>query len=243
MHQRSELRRKTLDLLAPVAQNGRWRDDEGWRHSTGLFPLLVLVRLPELEELLHFIAVQFHPLPAELDQGCFSVNELLPFLFRDYLAPNRQLVLVGDDRAESEIAMTGCSCPLGGTQSRFEADLRAPASLGCPPRRDDHGVTRVSEHPCTLLQEGERLVQSEVTPGRAVCGQPIPDRGIDPRGIPQGQQQIFLEVLAEGPGGFSAVLRLETPILLQAQLERGIVPGRDEKVQVPVIDIAGRRLL
>ncbi|HYL42027.1 MAG TPA: hypothetical protein VEU97_01465 [Ktedonobacteraceae bacterium] len=27
------------------------------------------------------------------------------------------------------------------------------------------------------------------------------------------------------------------PILIQAQLERGIVPGSGEKVQVPVVDI------
>ena len=40
MHQRAELWRKALDLLAPVAQNGRWRDDESWRHFTCLLPLL-----------------------------------------------------------------------------------------------------------------------------------------------------------------------------------------------------------
>src|SRR5260370_9151430 len=106
--------------------------------------LLVLVRLPELEELLHFVAIQFHPLPPELDQGCFRVHELLPFLFRDHLTPNRQLLLVGDERTETEIAITGRSCPLGRTQSCFEAYLRAPSSLGCPPRRDDHHIAPTS---------------------------------------------------------------------------------------------------
>src|SRR5205807_2301856 len=98
--------------------------------------LLVLVRLPELEELLHFIAIQFHPLPPELDQGCFRVHELLPFLLRDDLAPNRQLVLVGDDRSETEIALADRSCSFGRSQRRFEANLRTPPSLGRPPCRD-----------------------------------------------------------------------------------------------------------
>ena len=71
--------------------------------------LLVLVRLPELEELLHLVAIQFHPLTPELHQGSFRVNELLPFLCRDYLASNRQLVLVRDDSTETEMAITGCS--------------------------------------------------------------------------------------------------------------------------------------
>src|SRR6266581_8813288 len=119
--------------------------------------LLVLVRLPELEELLHFVTIQFYPLPPELDQGCFGVDKLLPFLFRDYLTPNRQLILIRDDCIEVEVALTNRCSPLGRTQRRFEADLRAPASLGCPPRRDDHSVTRVSKHPCTLLQKRERL--------------------------------------------------------------------------------------
>src|SRR5712692_7683015 len=40
MHQRAELRREALDLLAPVAQHGCRRDNEGWRYATGLLPLL-----------------------------------------------------------------------------------------------------------------------------------------------------------------------------------------------------------
>src|SRR6266496_2925185 len=75
--------------------------------------LLVLVRLPELEELLHLVAIQLYPLPPELDQGCFSIDELLPLLFRDYLASNRQLILVGDDSSEVEMARAGRSCSFG----------------------------------------------------------------------------------------------------------------------------------
>ena len=113
--------------------------------------LLVLVRLPELEELLHFVAIQFHPLSPELDQGRFRAHELLPFLFRDDLTPNRQLVLVGDDRTETEMAVADCSCSFGRPQRCFEANLCTPPSIRRPPRRDDHGVTRVSKHPGTFL--------------------------------------------------------------------------------------------
>ncbi len=246
MHQRAKLRREALDLLAPVAQYGCRRDDEGRGHATGLLPLLeqasndlqgfaqahvvrqtgiqaqvfqvlepgdtaplvvaqaplqglwifnggerilvmeprqhilqalimvpfqivlglgpnlqhiqerdlrllVLVRLPELEALLHFVAIQFHPLPPELDEGRFRVHKLLPFLFRDDLTSNRQLVLVGDDRTEAEIALADRSSPFGRTQSSFKADLRTPPSLGRPPRRDDHGIARISKHPGALV--------------------------------------------------------------------------------------------
>ena len=40
MHQRAQLRREALDLLAPVAQHGGRRDDEGWWYVTGLLALL-----------------------------------------------------------------------------------------------------------------------------------------------------------------------------------------------------------
>ena len=39
MYQRAQLRRKALDLLAPVAQHGCRRDDQGRRHAAGLLPL------------------------------------------------------------------------------------------------------------------------------------------------------------------------------------------------------------
>ncbi len=45
------------------------------------------------------------------------------------------------------------------------------------------------------------------------------------------------------PGNLCAGLRIEIPVVVQAQFERGIAPGRDEKVQVPVVDIGGGRLL
>src|SRR5205823_10956693 len=80
-------------------------------------------------------------------------------------------------------------------------------------------------------------------PSRWGCRQPIPDLRIDACGISQGQQQIFLEVPAEMLDNLSAGLLIEIPVIVQAQLKRGIVPGRDEKVQLPVIDIGGGRLL
>src|SRR5258706_3555425 len=127
--------------------------------------LLMLVRLPELKELLHFVAIQLHPLSAELDQGCFGVDEMLPFLFCDYLAPNRQLGLLGDYAIEAEIARIGRRCPFRRAQRRFEADLRAPTTLGCPPRGDDYSVASISKHPGALLQERESFVQSHGAPG------------------------------------------------------------------------------
>ena len=51
--------------------------------------LFMLVRLPELQELLHFIAIQLHPLTSELNQGCFSIDQLFPLLFRNNLPANR----------------------------------------------------------------------------------------------------------------------------------------------------------
>ena len=135
--------------------------------------------------------------------------------------------------------MINRSCPLRRTQRRFEADFRAAASIGCPPRWNDYSVASISKHPGAFLQERERLVQRETAPGRVVCSHPSPDRGINPRGISQRQQQIFLEVPAERPGSISPVPWMKTPILVQAQLERGIMPGSNEKVQLPIIDIGG----
>src|SRR5260370_3060248 len=82
-----------------------------------------------------------------------------------------------------------------------------------------------------------------MAPCWVVCGHPCPDRGINPCCIPQGQQQIFLEVLAERSGNFSSVPRFKIPILVQTQLERGIVSGRNKKVQLPIVDICGGSLL
>src|SRR5258708_12094614 len=115
--------------------------------------LLVLVRLPELQELLHFVAIQFHPLSPELNQGCFRVDELLPFLFRDYLAPNRELVLVGDDCIETEIAISGRCCSLRRTLRAFEADLRAPPPLPSPPPLAHHPLPNSPAYPAPPLQE------------------------------------------------------------------------------------------
>src|SRR6266481_978516 len=82
-----------------------------------------------------------------------------------------------------------------------------------------------------------------MAPCWVVCGHPCPDRGIDPRCIPQSQQQIFLEVLAERSGSFSSVPRFKIPILVQTQLERGIMSGRNKEVQLPIVDIRGQSLL
>src|SRR5947209_3808503 len=133
--------------------------------------LLILMRLPELEKLLHLLAIQFHPLTSELDQGCFGIDELQPFLLCDHLASNRELILVGDDIAKAEVATTNCCRSLLGlTQGCFEADLRASPPIGCPPRWDNYGVACFFEYPGTLFQECERLVQSKAAASWLVCG-------------------------------------------------------------------------
>ena len=53
------------------------------------FGFLALMRLPECEQLLHLLAVQFHPLPPKLDQRRFSIHKLLPLIFSDYLTSHR----------------------------------------------------------------------------------------------------------------------------------------------------------
>ena len=63
-----------------------------------------------------------------------------------------------------------------------------------------------------------------------VGGQAIPDGGIDLRGVPQGEQQLFLKIETKGLGGLHAVLELEMPIVLQTQLKRRIMLGGNEKV-------------
>src|SRR5438105_3681781 len=40
MHQCTELRRKALDLLAPVAEYRRRRDNESWQYTFSFLPLL-----------------------------------------------------------------------------------------------------------------------------------------------------------------------------------------------------------
>src|SRR5205085_3370608 len=91
--------------------------------------------------------------------------------------------------------------------------------------------------------ECECFVQSETAPSWAVCSQPIPDFGVDARGISQSEQQIFLEILAEVLDNLGASLRIEVPVVIKAKLERRIMPGCDEKVQLPVVDIGGGGLL
>ena len=157
--------------------------------------LVLSVRFPELEELLHLVAIELHPLPTELDQGRLGVDELLPFLFGDELAPNRELIVIGDEGVETEVTRAVCGGAFGGPRCRLEADLRAPAPLGGPPGGDDHSVARVFEHPGAFLEEREGLIQGQAAAGRVGCGQPVPDLGIDPCGVPQGQQQILFEVL------------------------------------------------
>ena len=139
------------------------------------------MRLPELKKLLHLVAVQFHPLAPKLDQWRFCVDKLLPFLFGNSLAANGQLILVGDDHVEIKIALTGSGCPLGRTQRCFEADLRAAASFGGPPRRNHHGVARVCKHPGALFQERKRLLQRETASSRVV-GAPSRPRALDRSG-------------------------------------------------------------
>src|SRR5262249_44224261 len=94
----------------------------------------------------------------------------------------------------------------------------------------DHSIASILEYPSTFLQKCERLVQSEAASSWLVCSQSIPDCRIDACSISQDQQQLFLEVLPKGLDGLHAHLGLETPVFLQAQFERGIMLGSDEKV-------------
>src|SRR5262249_39518065 len=102
-------------------------------------------------------------------------------------------------------------------------------------------VARVREDPGALLQEREGFLQRETASDRVVGTHSIPERRIDPGGVSQGQQQVFLEVLAEMAGRLRPPLRSGTAVSVKTELERRIVPGSNEEKQLPVIHFIGGR--
>ena len=109
------------------------------------------LRLPELEQLAHPLAVQLHPLSPKLHQRRLSVDELAPLLLGDRVTVDSQLILISDERIQTEVADASRSGPLGWPRSGPQTDPHALAALRRPPRRHDHAVARVFEHPGALL--------------------------------------------------------------------------------------------
>ena len=180
----------------------------------------VPARLPELQQLLHAVPVQLHPLPAELDQGCFGRDQLLPLCLADHLAVDRQLVVVVDHRVQAEVAAGLRRGPLlARSDGCAQPDLHSAATLGSPPGRHHDRIAGVFEHPGAVFQEGEGLLQGEPEPDGLGRLQPAPDLRVNARGVAQAQQHVLVEVLAEaaqevGPGG-----RSEPPVVGQAEPE------------------------
>src|SRR5205085_6971616 len=122
-------------------------------------------------ELPHLVAIELDPLPTELDQGRLGVDELLPFLFGDYLASDRELKVVGDEGIQTEATRAVRGGAFGRPRGGLEADLRASAPLGGPPGGDDQGVACLFEHAGTVLEGREGLVQGQTAAGGVGRGQ------------------------------------------------------------------------